>query len=158
MKISNFMQNIQHRQQVLLNILEKENLFGQEDIIQKLREKGVDATQATLSRDLKALGVVKIPGEGYKRQRPIGAETASAGINGGLRSLEFSGNMAVIKTDAGLASALAVKIDHRPMKPIMGTIAGDDTVLLIIRNGFAETDVTQALEAVFPNIGNLVVK
>lgn len=140
----------------MLGILETEEVFSQEEFIVKLKELGISATQATLSRDLKALGIVKMPGVGYKLQMKNVKSTPET-LSSGIQSLEFSGNLAVIKTIAGLAPALAVFIDHTPPPPIMGTIAGDDTVLLIMRNGFIKEDVIVSLSEIFPNIPKLAV-
>ena len=70
----------------------------------------------------------------------------------GFISIEFSGNIAVIKTRPGYASSLAYDIDNNHFHEIIGTIAGDDTILLVLREGVTRTNVKQALENVITNI------
>ena len=72
----------------------------------------------------------------------------------GFVSIEFSGNIAVIKTRPGYASSLAYDIDNHNFYEIIGTIAGDDTIMLVVREGSSHTSVKQALSKVIPNINN----
>ena len=73
-------------------------------------------------------------------------------MHSGFISIEFSANLAVIKTRPGYASSLAYDIDNRDFEEILGTIAGDDTILLVIREGATRTDVKNALSLIIPNI------
>ena len=148
------MQNIKTRQSALLEIVGKENIFSQEELIEKMSERGIATTQATLSRDLKALHILKVPGEGYRlpQSRPI------AGNAPHIQSVEFSGQCAVIKTLPGFASAVASFIDHHPCRPVMGTLAGDDTLLLILREGYSHTQALEALKNALPDIETHLVK
>lgn len=150
------MQIIQKRQKALLEIIEAEQVYSQEGLVKKLQERGISATQATLSRDLKALDIVKVPGSGYKKQLKKNHPSPS-GIADGVQSIEFSGQVAVMKTLMGLAQAMALYIDNHPLPPIMGTLAGDDTVLLIIRENFSREDVLNSLLPIIQDIKNLAV-
>ena len=150
------MQIIQKRQSALLEIIDTEPVYSQEELVDKLKERGISATQATLSRDLKALGIVKVPGSGYKRQAKK-SHPSRSGIADGVQSIEFSGPVAVMKTMMGLAPAMAIYIDSHPLPPIMGTLAGDDTLLLIIRQNFSREDVLDSLLPIIPDIKNLAV-
>ena len=142
------MNSISSRRKVLLGLLEKGGITSQEQIQALLQEAGIETTQATLSRDLKALQVMKIPGVGYHLP-PHQPMTQSAQ---GIRSIEFSGAQAVIKTLPGFAPAIAARIDLKPLPAIMGTIAGDDTILLILRQSFGPQEVLAQLEPSIPNI------
>ena len=73
-------------------------------------------------------------------------------IQTGFVSIKFSGNLAVIKTRPGYASSLAYDIDNRDFHEILGTIAGDDTILLVIREGIEQREVVRALSSIIPNI------
>ncbi len=145
------MQNQQTRHKALIQIISQETVYSQEELQEKLRKQGIETTQATLSRDLKALHIMKVPGEGYRLPQPgtrflTGTESAS------IISLEFSGQMAVIKTHPGFAPAVAARIDHRPCASILGTLAGDDTILLVLRQGFSPEDTLGHLKTIIPNI------
>ena len=150
------MQNIQSRHKALIQIISQETIYSQEELQEKLRKQGITTTQATLSRDLKALRILKVPGEGYRLPQP-GARFLSGPTPASVTSLEFSGQFGVMKTQPGFASAAAVLIDHHPSRPIMGTIAGDDTVLLILRQGFTPAQALEVLEKVIPDIKSHLV-
>lgn len=150
------MQNNVYRQRMLLQIIEQEAVFSQEQLLEKLQGKGVTTTQATLSRDLKALHIIKVPGVGY-RLPPSGQERTAPGADKGLVSIEFSGTNAIIRTLPGFAPAVASHIDKHPSSPVMGTIAGDDTVLLVLRTGHSAQECLDALEKACPGISNLLL-
>jgi transcriptional regulator of arginine metabolism len=145
------MQNIQTRHKALIQIISQETIYSQEELQEKLRQQGIVTTQATLSRDLKSLRILKVPGEGYRLPQP-GNRFLAGPSPASVVSLEFSGQLAVIKTQPGFAPAIASLIDHHPSRPIMGTIAGDDTALLILRQGSTSAQVLEVLEKVLPDI------
>lgn len=126
-------------------------------------KEGFQLTQATLSRDLKQLKVAKaasmngnyvyvLPNNTmYKRMTD--PQSASEMLrHTGFLSIEFSGNIAVIKTRPGYASSLAYDIDNNHFHEIIGTIAGDDTIMLVMREGCTRTELKQALAHVIANI------
>lgn len=145
------MQNMQLRQQTLIRILHEEAVYSQEELQAKLRLQGIETTQATLSRDLKALQVTKRPGEGYRlpeqKARPAEREEVLPEITG----IDFSGSVAVLHTRPGFAPAVAGILDRRTLFPILGTVAGYDTVLVVIRQGQDPAFVREALASVFPD-------
>ncbi len=143
------MQKSTLRRKTLLEILEQNAIFSQEQLQQLLHLKGIETTQATLSRDLKALQVVKTPSEGYRLPQQ---KTGLAPQANGILSIEFSGQNAVVKTQPGFAPAVAARIDRRPCVSIMGTLAGDDTILLVLREGFSPEDVLANLKTIIPDI------
>ena len=145
------MPNIQNRQKALLEIIGQESVFNQEELLVKLAKKGISTTQATLSRDLKALNIIKVTGQGYKVQQNTRPTPVSSVANG-IMSIEFNGILAVIKTQVGFAPAVATYVDRHSIAPIMGTVAGDDTVLLILRQGYTTEQTLQALSVYFPRI------
>ena len=136
-----------------------------EELLQALRAEGYQLTQATLSRDLKQLKVAKaasmngnyvyvLPNNTmYKRNVDnINVTDVMKQRANGFISINFSGNIAVIKTRPGYASSLAYDIDDRNYHEIIGTIAGDDTILLVIREGFTPGAVVRALRDILPNL------
>lgn len=148
------MQNIKSRQSALLEIVGNESVFSQEELIEKMSERGIATTQATLSRDLKALNIRKLPGEGYK-QAPASRPASPSVVNGIVR-VEISFPLAVIRTLEGYAAAVATYLDQHPTDSILGTLAGDDTVLLGLRQGYTPDQVLAALEQSMPGIMNRV--
>ena len=142
---------IQDRQGKILSLVGKGGIFSQGQLQEALAQEGFVTTQATLSRDLKALRIVKVPGEGYRL--PVSAETPSPKAGpaaSALESIAFSGTLCVLKTHPGFAPALASLIDRLVSGPILGTIAGDDTILLVMREGTARETLLEELHSVFP--------
>ena len=155
-KYTQIMQNnTKQRQQAILDIVRTGTVFSQEELAQLLKKEGIASTQATLSRDLRALRISKVPGEGYVI--PAEKRSVSTDLSAGALRIQFSGNLAVIRTRPGLASAVAALIDHQMVFPVIGTIAGDDTILLILRAGATSDDVLDALSPLFPEIKNRLV-
>ncbi|WP_300728717.1 arginine repressor [uncultured Bacteroides sp.] len=144
-------------------IISSKEVGSQEELLQELAKEGFQLTQATLSRDLKQLKVAKaasmngnyvyvLPNNTmYKRMTD--PQSASDMLrHNGFVSIEFSDNIAVIKTRPGYASSLAYDIDNSNFHEIIGTIAGDDTIMLVIQEGCTRTRVKQALSHLIPNL------
>ena len=148
--------NTKNRQQAILDILQAQPVFSQEELALHLKEAGIVTTQATLSRDLKALKITKVPGEGYV-SRLHSHSTVANNLSSAIVRVQFSGQLGVIKTLPGLASAIASFIDHHEQVPVIGTIAGDDTLLLVLPAGRSAADVMEALIPLFPEIQNRLV-
>ena len=147
--------NTKIRQQAILDIIQSRPVYSQEELALRLKESGIVSTQATLSRDLKALKISKVPGEGYVTGSP--RKNVSTDLSSGILRIQFSGQLGVMKTLPGLANAVAILIDHQVLFPVIGTIAGDDTILLILREGSAPNAVLLALSPLFPEIKNRLV-
>jgi transcriptional regulator of arginine metabolism len=141
-------------------IISDSKVSNQEELLKRLLEKGYSYTQATLSRDLKFLGVAKKADKlgGYMYVLPDqGLNIPHEPVHGpypinGFQSLQFSGNLAVIRTQPGYASGIAILIDNRSPFEIIGTIAGDDTILIIPRDGVVKHEVIKALVLIFPEL------
>lgn len=138
----------------------------QELLLSKLLEKGFDVTQATLSRDIKELKIAKMPdgNDSYRYVLPNFALSTNEELaqniepsRVGVRSVEFSGNLAVLKTQPGYASVAASMIDNRQLRGIIGTLAGDDTVLLVLHENFSRENVIKILSDIIPDIKNRVI-
>jgi transcriptional regulator of arginine metabolism len=129
------------RQSQILDVIDHEPVASQEMLRLRLRDRGIDATQATISRDLKDLALVKRAGDGaYVRpgstDRAGGAavgEQLQRAVSSLVRGLERVDPLIVVRTDRGQAQGLAEWIDRAQLREVAGTIAGDDTILLVCR-------------------------
>ncbi|HKM93124.1 MAG TPA: hypothetical protein VJY41_05680 [Prolixibacteraceae bacterium] len=150
------------RQIAIRNIVAKNKVTGQEQLLMLLKHEGFNMTQATLSRDLKSLKIVKAPdpigGYVYLLTNDIKSETTQRSGGGanyladGFLSIEFSLNIAVIRTKPAYASSIAAIIDAANAYEIIGTIAGDDTIFLVTREGVEKGDVYVLLQRAMPNL------
>jgi transcriptional regulator of arginine metabolism len=148
-----------NRLETLRMIISSRELGSQEELLNALGNEGIRVTQATLSRDLKQLKVAKaatlrgnyvyvLPNDTmYKRVSTPGniREMMTAS---GFISINFSGNMGIIKTRPGYASAIAWNIDSSDIPQILGSIAGDDTIFIVIREGVSHKEVTDAIKQI----------
>ena len=134
------------RLEAIKMIISGKEVGSQEEVLNELRKEGFTLTQATLSRDLKQLKVAKAASMNGKYVYVLPKETMyrrshkplSAGemlSNPGFLSINFSGNLGVIKTRPGYASSIAYNIDNSNVPEILGTIAGDDTIIIVLREG-----------------------
>jgi transcriptional regulator of arginine metabolism len=130
-----------HRQATILEIIGRDAITSQEQLRERLRARGVEATQATISRDVRDLGLVKRAtdgayGPGVPAAQPDGdpALRLRTAVDDYLRRHEVVEQLIVLRTDAGQAQPLAVAIDRAGVAEIVGTIAGDDTILVICRS------------------------
>ncbi len=131
------------RQAQILEVIDHEAVTSQETLRQRLEIRGISATQATISRDLKELGLVKRAGDGaYVRP---GADTPGAAngehlrraVTSLVRGIERVEALLVVRTDRGQAQGLAEWVDRAQLPEVAGTIAGDDTILLVCRGADA---------------------
>ena len=128
---------------------------SQAELLELMRSKGFDVTQATLSRDIKQLKIIKTPDEkgNYYYRIPEQNIYAKEAVNANaIPSIEFSDTLAVMKTNPGYAMGIASDIDLSITEGIMGTIAGDDTILLILRKRFNKKQIINALSQILPSI------
>jgi transcriptional regulator of arginine metabolism len=154
------MKNRTKRQLAIKQIILNGKISNQDDLLHIMKDQGYELTQATLSRDMKILKVAKVtdPVFGYVYVIPeatVENQRENSRINflaDGFRNLQFSGNLAVIKTMPGYASSLAVVIDNAQPYEIIGTIAGDDTILIILREGVSHSDLINCLILVMPTL------
>jgi transcriptional regulator of arginine metabolism len=142
-------------------IIRNELISSQEELIARLRECGVEITQSTLSRDLKYMNVAKVPhkDKGYIYVLPNTVQhdaNVSSNISDNITSLTFSGNLGILKTKSGYASAISVPIDNLDSPDILGTIAGDNTVLLILREEANRGQIIESLVRIFPMMSNIL--
>ena len=148
------------RLSIIRKIIRSEYISSQEELIKRLEECGVQITQSTLSRDLKYMHVAKVPHKekGYIYVLPNNSRddlVISPNITDNITDIAVSGNMCVISTKPGYASAISVPIDNKGISEILGTIAGDNTILLILRDGFDMESLMEQLYMLFPSLRTL---
>lgn len=141
-----------YRQSLVLELVDGEAITSQEQLRERLRTKGIDVTQATLSRDIRDLGLVKRAGDGaYRRPSPNDAPADPQGalrraVSEFLRRVEPVQQLVVMRTDPGQAQPLAVALDRTRRPDIVGTIGGDDTILVILRTSQDAQAFTREIE------------
>ena len=152
-----------NRLEALRLIISSQQLGSQDELLNALQKEGFKLTQATLSRDLKQLKVAKaasmsgnyvyvLPNETmYKRVSTPNSIREMMRVPGFI-SINFSGNMGIIRTRPGYASSRAWNIDNSDIPVILGTIAGDDTIFIVIKEGVKHQEVVEALSDVVPNM------
>ena len=143
-----------YRQALILEIIDRQKVTSQDGLRARLLERGVKTTKATVSRDIRDLGLVKQAPEGAYRRGELprgsgnggGSETAVAqAVADYLRGHEVVAQLLVLKTDAGEAQPLAVELDRGQLADVAGTLAGDDTILVICRTPEAAQALGQRL-------------
>ena len=153
------------RLDVIREIINTQKIGCQIELLQPLKDAGIDVTQATLSRELKQLKIAKVPDATgryiYTLPKDNGVGSASMKYSpsiehhplvglGGFLSISFSYNLVVVKTSPGFASSIAYDIDNGCCKEILGTVAGDDTILIILAEGVTHEDAYIALSQYIP--------
>lgn len=141
------------RQGQILEVIDHEAVVSQEILRERLLARGITATQATISRDLKEIGLVKRARDGAyvrpgaERAAAVGPDQLRRAVSNLLRSFERVDALIVLRTDRGQAQGLAEWIDRAQMAEVAGTVAGDDTILVICRGSEAATGVADRLGA-----------
>lgn len=154
------MKNKNNRLEAIRLIISEQDIKNQDQLLQVLNSKGYSVTQATLSRDLKKMKISKVantygdylyvlPNHAILQKKSGSTEeTVMNQPRYGFVSLNFSGNMAVIKTKPGYASSLAYDVDNHNLPGVLGTIAGDDTLLIVLAEGANRMEIKRLLEPI----------
>jgi transcriptional regulator of arginine metabolism len=141
------------RQSQILEVVDEQPVASQEELRQRLQARGIGATQATISRDLKELGLVKRAGDGAyvrpgaDRGSPAVSEQLRRAVSTLMRGLERVDPLIVLRTDRGQAQGLAEWIDRAHLSEVAGTIGGDDTILIVCRGADAAGALERRLHA-----------
>ena len=130
----------------ILKLVRGRGIYTQEELARALKESGIDATQVTLSRDIREIGLVKTA-DGYRELAAESQGTQLAALAGEfLRDVRLAQNQVVLKTSPGHANSVAVALDDEEWPEVVGTVAGDDTILVICPDAAtAETVKTKLL-------------
>lgn len=127
----------------ILELIQNENIETQEELSDKLNQGGFDVTQATISRDIKELRLVKILTGNGRYKYAVSANESAAQNNAtkyynilkeSVIKTDYAGNMVVVKCYVGMANAACAAIDSLSLGDIIGTIAGDDTIFMVVKN------------------------
>ncbi|MDD3268268.1 MAG: arginine repressor [Syntrophomonadaceae bacterium] len=137
----------------IMDILSKQRIATQEELCEVLRNNGFDVTQATVSRDIKEMHLVKIPDkEGYHYALPDAKTTGGSYermrriFKDSIVSLDYSESLVVIKTLPGAAQSVASLVDASNHQSILGTVAGDDTLFIVVKPKEAVVAVIEEFE------------
>ena len=151
------------RLDVIRNLINSEQISSQEELLAWLKKVDIDATQSTLSRDIKELRAIKVPDpeKGYVYLLPEslqdkpqqGKDTSSVTDN--IRYIDFTDSTIVLRTKAGYAKAIGVMIDIEDYDEVVGTLSGDDTVFVLLAEGVQPLDFLPCFDSINPNIKNL---
>lgn len=142
-----------YRQAAILDLVSHESICSQEHLGKRLRSRGFNATQATISRDIKDLQLLKQAGDGAY-ERPGSASGSPGGRDVALRRavgdylqrIDQVQQLLVLRTEPSQAQPLALAIDRAELLEVVGTVAGDDTILVITRHARAGREVTRLFE------------
>lgn len=144
------------RQKKILELIDKNDIDTQEMLVEKLHESGFEVTQTTASRDIRELKLVKVmTGRGtYKYTAPGAVKEKSApvinsAITDSVISVDYANNLIVVKTLPGMGNAVGVCIDSLETSKVLGSVAGDDTVLVVVREEKLAETVASELREVF---------
>lgn len=145
-----------HRQNLICHLIEAYEIKTQEELTEKLNEMGVNTTQATVSRDIKELSLVKLPAKSGDSKYALPSSSEEMGFTPKLRMIfrecvrkvDMAQNIVVIKTINGMGNAAAYGLDAIRDDKIVGTIAGDDTIFVLLRNNEFAVDFKNFVEEV----------
>ena len=157
------MKNKQNRLNAIRIIISNERIGNQDELLKKLYAQGFELTQATLSRDLKQLNVAKtaandgsyiyiLPSNPLYKRLSKDKQAYESKVRSGFVSICYSANIAVIKTRPGYAGGIAYDIDEHELPSVLATVAGDDTILLVIKEGYTHKEVAHHLESTIPEM------
>ncbi len=140
------------RHKLILELIEKYDIGTQDELLKMLRDKGCDVTQATVSRDIKELRLLKTLSQNgiYKYSVEKVSDNEYSGMfdalfQSAMTKVDYAGNICVIKCSPGLAGAACATIDAMNVSEVVGTIAGDDTIFMLCRTAEEAHDVCEAL-------------
>lgn len=140
------------RQKTILDLVGTRAVSTQQELKELLKARGFDVDQGTVSRDIKELGIVKVSNDGAhytyspaEAVAPPAAHKPAAIVARLVKKVEGSGNLLVVKTDLGEASPVSLAIDRLGWPEVVGTVAGDDTLLVVIREGVSARKVAKRL-------------
>ena len=142
------------RRDIIRELIASHPPSSQRELVRQLKQRGIRADQSTVSRDLRELGVVRLPGPGGKSvygfteelPGPASQDELRRGARDFLIGVEASGNMIVLRTAPGNAQAMAAILDRAHLDEVTGTLAGDDTILVVVREGYKAKEVERWFE------------
>lgn len=153
------------RQEKIMEIIRENEVETQEDLARHLNEAGYSVTQATVSRDIREMSLIKVPGIRVKQRYTVSTEGGGGGSSGfgsqytgvlqdGVVSMEQAGNLLVVKTVSGMAMAVAAAIDAVKLEGIVGSIAGDDTILCAVKTEEQVASVMESMQSLIHSMAD----
>ena len=143
--------NRRERQGAILRLVREQELATQAELAAALQEAGHDVVQTTVSRDIRELGLVKVRGGGgrlvYAAPDDARPRELAPSFRRTALTIESSGNLVLVTTQSGFASALAEEIDRAAHPLVLGTIAGDNTIMIVAREGVPGAELRDELRA-----------
>lgn len=144
-----------YRQSLVLELVDRDTVYSQEQLREQLKARGIEVTQATLSRDVRDLGLVKAAADGAYKRPPVGDAAVPADaaavlrrvVAGSLRRFDVVQQLVVLRTESAQAQPLAEAIDRARLPEVVGTISGDNTILVICRGDAEAQAFTRQLDA-----------
>ncbi len=141
------------RQAKIMELVEKYDIETQDELLEKLKEEGFQATQATVSRDIREMNLTKVSVPGARQKYVMEKKNRYETLNSyrnvlstGIISVDTAENIIVIKTLSGVAMAVAAALDHMEIDGLVGTIAGDDTIFLAVKEKSITMSVKTKIE------------
>ena len=145
-----------NRHEAILNLISKEDIGTQEELMTKLKELGFKVTQATVSRDIKFLKLIKTPvssGQYKYSYVNAGGDDFSSKyysiLAHSVTSVDYAGNMVVVKCFAGMAQAACAAVDNLSVENVLGTLAGDDTIFVLCKDEHSASDFKAYIDNIF---------
>ena len=146
------------RQNRILHIVRNQNISTQEELVEALKKEGLEVTQATVSRDIKELGIIKVA-TATGEQKYIPMNKSGEGASGRLMkvfteaitSLEIANNFIIAKTRPGMAQAAAAALDSMHLEELLASLAGDDTIFIATKN----EEIAEKLQGKLRKLANL---
>lgn len=146
-----------YRSMKIKEIIQKQVIETQEELAKALEKEGINVTQATVSRDIKEMGLVKVPYKDGRYRYALSADNQkvmsrnhmSILFQEAVTRINHTGNMIIIHTIPGSANTVASALDHSGIREIIGTLAGDDTILIILQNSEDYESAMQAINDFF---------
>lgn len=143
------------RQRMILEIISQENIETQEQLLSRLQDRGIFSTQATISRDIKQMHLIKEPvGNGVYKYAVSGNQTKLTSteklqtiFRESITGIDSAQNIVVVKTLPGLASAACAALDDMEIASVVGSLAGDDTAFLLLRDSISATDFCEKIKS-----------
>ncbi len=144
-----------NRHEAILGLISQQDIGTQEELMQKLNEMGYKVTQATVSRDIKSLKLIKTPvSSGQYKYSYVNRDSEDFSgkyysiLSHSVTSVDYAGNMAVVKCFAGMANAACAAIDSLEIEKVVGTLAGDDTIFVLCRDEQSACDFRDYIEKI----------
>lgn len=144
------------RQQAIVKLIKQQSISCQEQLLKELSELGFEVTQATVSRDIKELSIVKLPNENGGYSYSIPDKTTAFGktplellieiLKQAVTGINFAGNIVVIKCLSGMAQAVCERLDNARQSLVVGTIAGDNTIFVLLKSEQSALELVSKLK------------